>query len=60
MIYLRTETFNYLIFQIQVSPYRYHSSFIGASVLAGTEAFEMSLLRNSDYDGGAGPIHWLI
>ena len=46
--------------QIRSSPYRYHASFIGSSVLAGTEAFERSLLKRSDYKDGPGPSYWLI
>ncbi|ODN05639.1 actin [Orchesella cincta] len=46
--------------KINVSPYRYHASFIGASVLASTEAFEKSLLHRSKYDGGPGPSYWMI
>jgi len=46
--------------KLQVSPYRYHASFIGASVLAGTEAYEQSLLHRSDYHGGPGPVYWLV
>ena len=46
--------------QLQVSPYRYHASFIGASVLAGTEAYEQSLLQRADYKEGPGPTYWLV
>ncbi|CAG7718635.1 unnamed protein product [Allacma fusca] len=46
--------------KIRSSPYRYHASFIGSSVLAGTEAFEKSLMKRSNYDNGPGPSYWLI
>lgn len=50
----------FISLQVQVSPYRYHASFIGASVLAGTDAYEQSQLQNVDYKDGPGHSHWLV